>query len=123
EFMMIALPNPDGTFTCTLFYPWEGKESFSAIKTDQDIDRIFETHFPDLISLIPDYKEQYKNNASSTLMYVKCGPWNYKSDVLLLGDAAHAIVPFYGQGMNAGFEDCRILWDKLEESNWDFDKV
>lgn len=123
EFMMIALPNPDATFTCTLFYPWEGKESFDAIKTDEDIERLFKTHFADLIPLIPDYKEQYKNNASSTLMYVKCGPWNYKSNVLLLGDAAHAIVPFYGQGMNAGFEDCSILWDKLEESNWNFDAV
>lgn len=123
EFMMIALPNPDATFTCTLFYPWEGKESFSAIKTDEDIERLFKTHFSDLIPLIPDYKEQYKSNASSSLMYVKCGPWNYKKNVLLMGDAAHAIVPFYGQGMNAGFEDCRILWDSLEANNWDFDSV
>lgn len=123
EFMMIALPNPDATFTCTLFYPWEGPESFANIKTDADIDRLFKTHFPDLIPLMPDYIQQYHENPSSTLMYVKCGPWNHKNNVLLLGDAAHAIVPFYGQGMNAGFEDCRILFDLLEANNWDFDTI
>ncbi len=121
EFMMIALPNPDGTYTCTLFYPWKGKESFEQIRSDADIQRLFQTHFPDLIPLIPDYIQQFHTNPTSTLMYVKCGPWNYKNEVLLLGDAAHAIVPFYGQGMNAGFEDCRIFTELLDAHDWNFE--
>jgi len=123
EYMMIALPNPDGTFTCTLFFPWEGKESFASVQTGEEIDELFRRRFPDLIDLIPDYREQFRHNPTSSLMYVKCHPWNHKGNVLLLGDAAHAIVPFYGQGMNAGFEDARIFTEMLEENNWDFEKV
>ncbi len=123
EYMMIALPNPDGTFTCTLFFPWEGKESFASVQTDEEIDELFRRRFPDLIGLIPDYREQFRHNPTSSLMYVKCHPWNYKGNVLLLGDAAHAIVPFYGQGMNAGFEDARIFTEMLEANDWDFEKV
>lgn len=123
DYMMIALPNPDGTFTCTLFFPWEGPESFATIQTDEDIEGLFRRRFPDLTGLIPDYREQFRQNPTSSLMYVKCHPWNYKDNVLLLGDAAHAIVPFYGQGMNAGFEDCRIFTEMLEAGNWNFEKV
>lgn len=121
EYMMIALPNPDGTFTCTLFFPWEGKESFASVQSDADIEDLFRRRFPDLIDLIPDYREQFRNNPTSSLMYVKCFPWNYKNNVLLLGDAAHAIVPFYGQGMNAGFEDIRIFTEMLDANGWDFE--
>jgi len=123
EYMMIALPNPDGTFTCTLFFPWEGKESFASVQSDADIEDLFRRRFPDLIDLIPDYREQFRNNPTSSLMYVKCFPWNYKNNVLLLGDAAHAIVPFYGQGMNAGFEDIRIFTEMLDANGWDFEEA
>ena len=123
EFMMIALPNPDATFTCTLFLGWEGQYSFEKIRTDTEIDQFFETYFPDLIPLIPDYREQFKVNPTSSLMMVKCKPWNNGNNVLLMGDAAHAIVPFYGQGMNAGFEDCSILLRMLDENKMDFEKV
>lgn len=120
EFMMIALPNPDGTFTCTLFLGWEGEYSFSNLKSNADVERFFKTHFPDLIPLIPDYLEQFAQNPSSSLMMVKCKPWNHGNNILLLGDAAHAIVPFYGQGMNAGFEDCYLLYKMLENNGWNF---
>lgn len=123
EYMMIALPNPDGTFTCTLFFPWEGKESFASVQSDADIEDLFQRRFPDLIDLIPDYREQFRHNPTSSLMYVKCFPWNYKNNVLLLGDAAHAIVPFYGQGMNAGFEDIRIFTEMLDANGWDFEEA
>lgn len=123
EFMMIALPNPDGTFTCTLFLGWEGENSFKNLQTESDVDRFFQTHFADLIPLIPDYREQFFANPSSSLLMVKCKPWNHGENVLLMGDAAHAIVPFYGQGMNAGFEDCRLLYDTLEQNAWDFARV
>lgn len=123
EFMMIALPNPDGTYTCTLFLGWEGQDSFSNLQSDEDIEAFFKAHFPDLIPLIPDYIAQFKSNPASSLMTLKCKPWNNADNVLLLGDAAHAVVPFYGQGMNAGFEDCAILFRMLEANNWDFKKV
>jgi len=123
EFMMIALPNPDGTFTCTLFLGWEGQNSFENLKTETQVEAFFTEHFADLIPLIPDYKEQFAANPASSLMMVKCKPWNNAQNVLLMGDAAHAIVPFYGQGMNAGFEDCHILYDKLEAAGWDFARV
>lgn len=123
EFMMIALPNPDATFTCTLFLGWEGETSFDSIKTEKDVEQFFQTYFPDVIPMIPDYKEQFMANPSSSLMMVKCKPWSYDNNVLLMGDAAHAIVPFYGQGMNAGFEDCHILYRMLEENDMQFEKV
>lgn len=121
EFMMIALPNPDGTFTCTLFLGWEGKASFERLQTEAQTEAFFREYFPDLIPLIPDYLQQFAANPVSSLMMVKCKPWNHGRHVLLMGDAAHAIVPFYGQGMNAGFEDCSLLYKKLEQNGWDFE--
>lgn len=117
DFMMIALPNPDGTFTCTLFLGWD---TFEKLTGPAEVEQFFSEHFADLIPLIPDYKEQFFQNPTSSLMMVKCKPWNYGGDVLLLGDAAHAIVPFYGQGMNAGFEDCYLLHAQMESMHWDF---
>lgn len=119
EFMMIALPNPDGTFTCTLFFAFKGPVSFEAVQTDEQIEAFFKEYFPDLIDLIPDYREQFRTNPTSSLVTVRCEPWNMGEDILLLGDAAHAIVPFYGQGMNAGFEDCRLFHEMLESTGWD----
>jgi kynurenine 3-monooxygenase len=118
EFMMIALPNPDGSFTCTIFMAFEGKESFANLQTDADVMAYFERNFPDTIPLMPRLLEDFHNNPTSSLVMVKCAPWNYGDKSLILGDAAHAIVPFYGQGMNCGFEDCRVL-DALLDAHAD----
>jgi kynurenine 3-monooxygenase len=120
SFMLIALPNPDGSFTCTLFFPYHGPVSFEALKSDKAINTFFDQHFPDAKSLMPDLLSDFKQNPTSSLVTVKCFPW-VKNRTLLIGDAAHAIVPFYGQGMNAGFEDCRILNQLLDQfdDNWE----
>jgi len=113
SFMMIALPNPDGSFTCTLFFPFEGSPSFDKLKTSADVQEFFQSTFPDAVALMPDLLKDFNANATSSLITVKCYPW-VKNKTLLIGDAAHAIVPFFGQGMNAGFEDCRLLNNLLE---------
>jgi kynurenine 3-monooxygenase len=114
SFMMIALPNPDGSFTCTLFFPFEGNPSFNQLKTDAEVSMFFESTFPDAVPLMPTLLEDYNANPTSSLVTVRCFPW-VRNNTLLIGDAAHAIVPFFGQGMNAGFEDCRILNDLLNQ--------
>lgn len=122
-FMLIALPNLDGSFTCTLFYPYEGENSFAKIKTEDDCNQFFKTNFPDALALMPDLSKQFFHNPTSSLVTVKCFPWTYKDKLCLIGDAAHAIVPFYGQGMNCGFEDCTVLESLLEKYNEDWSKV
>ncbi len=119
SFMMIALPNPDGSFTCTLFFPFEGNPSFNQLRTDAEVSMFFDSTFPDTVSLMPTLLEDYNANPTSSLVTVRCYPWA-KNNTLLIGDAAHAIVPFFGQGMNAGFEDCRLLNDLLNQhdDNW-----
>lgn len=119
-FMMIALPNPDGNFTCTLFLPFEGEKSFANLKTDEQVKQFFEEEFPDTISLMPTLLEDFRHNPVSSLVTVKCFPWTFDDKIALIGDAAHAIVPFYGQGMNCGFEDCVVLSDLIEKhkENW-----
>src|SRR6202171_3460274 len=109
SFMMIALPNPDGSFTCTLFWEFEGPRSFKSTKTDDDVRRFFEEEFPDAVPLMPNLLDDFKNNPTGSLVAIRCAPWFYKDKVALVGDAAHAVVPFYGQGMNAAFEDCVVL--------------
>jgi len=120
NFMFIALPNTDGTFTGTLFFPYEGDISFDKLKTEKEIQQFFEEYFPDVIKLNPEIVKEYLKNPTCSLVNISCYPWVYKDNIFLIGDAAHGIVPFYGQGMNAGFEDCVILNDLLEEntSNW-----
>lgn len=113
SYMMIALPNQDGSFTCTLFWPFEGENSFGALKTPDEIMRYFQAHFPDAVPIMPTLVEDYQRNPASSLVTVRCGPWNYKDKAVLLGDAAHAVVPFYGQGANAAFEDCVVLAECL----------
>lgn len=108
SFMMIALPNPDGSFTCTLFLPFEGKMSFSSLNENEKVIRFFEGTFADAVRYMPSLLEDFRTNPTSSLVTIKCFPW-VRNKTLVIGDAAHAIVPFYGQGMNAGFEDCRIL--------------
>src|SRR5713101_3200451 len=115
SFMMIALPNPDGSFTCTLFWEFEGPRSFATTKTDNDVRRFFEEEFPDAVPLMPTLLDDFRQNPTGSLVTIRCAPWYYKDKVALVGDAAHAVVPFYGQGMNAAFEDCVVLDDCLEK--------
>jgi kynurenine 3-monooxygenase len=122
SFMLIALPNNDGSFTCTLFFPFDGALSFDAIKSREEVTAFFEKYFPDVIPLMPAYVDDFLTNPTSSLVTVKCWPW-YKNNSLLIGDAAHGIVPFFGQGMNAGFEDCRILNEMLDDFGDDWNKV
>lgn len=114
SFMLIALPNPDATFTCTLFLPVEGPVSFQQLDKPEAIQQFFEKEFPDAVPLMPTLQEDFRDNAMSSLVTVRCYPW-CRNKTLLIGDAAHAIVPFFGQGMNAGFEDCRVLNALLDE--------
>jgi kynurenine 3-monooxygenase len=122
SFMLIALPNPDGSFTCTLFFPFDGNPSFNSLKTEKEIDEFFKGTFPDATALIPDLLEEFRKNPSSSLVTVKCFPW-VRNKTFLIGDAAHAIVPFYGQGMNAGFEDCKVLNELLDKHGDDWSKA
>jgi kynurenine 3-monooxygenase len=109
SFMMIALPNMDGSFTCTLFFQMEGNVSFDALKTKEDVMAFCKQEFPDAVPLMPTLLEDWFTNPTSSLVTVKCKPWVWDEKIALIGDAAHAIVPFYGQGMNCGFEDCVVL--------------
>lgn len=115
SFMMIALPNPDGSFTCTLFWEFKGPRSFESTQTDDDIRRFFDEEFPDAVPLMPTLLEDYRENPTGSLVTIRCAPWSYKDKVALVGDAAHAVVPFYGQGMNAAFEDCVVLDECLAQ--------
>jgi len=115
SFMMIALPNPDGSFTCTLFWEFEGPRSFASIKTDDQIRHFFEEEFPDAVPLMRSLLDEFKTNPTGSLVTIRCAPWFYKDKIVLVGDAAHAVVPFYGQGMNAAFEDCVVLDKCLAE--------
>jgi kynurenine 3-monooxygenase len=108
-FMMIALPNRDGSFTCTLFWPHEGPNSFAALATASDVRHYFERQFPDAVPLMPDLAEQYLANPVASLVTIRCRPWHHGGKVGLLGDACHAVVPFHGQGANCAFEDCVVL--------------
>ncbi|WKN44592.1 FAD-dependent oxidoreductase [Tunicatimonas pelagia] len=119
-YMLIALPNADKSFTCTLFLAYEGKESFAKLNSPADVTRFFETQFPDALAVMPELTEDFFQNPTSDLVTIKCFPWSRYGKNVLIGDAAHAIVPFYGQGMNAGFEDCRIFMDLLAECNHDY---
>ncbi len=122
SFMMIALPNPDGSFTCTLFFPFEGSPSFATLNDNDAVAAFFSTTFPDAVPLMPTLLRDFSANPTSSLVTIRCYPW-VKNRTLLIGDAAHGVVPFYGQGMNAGFEDCRILNDLLDQHGDDWDKV
>lgn len=120
NFMLIALPNLEGSFTCTLFFPFEGEPSFNTIPTGKEAAGFFKNNFPDAFNLMPHLTDEFDQNPTSSLVTIKCHPW-VSNKTLLMGDASHAIVPFYGQGMNSGFEDCRILNQLLDQSadNWE----
>ncbi len=120
NYMMIALPNLDGSFTCTLFFPFEGEVSFATLDTSEKVRKFFEKTFTDAAPLMPTLEEDFLKNPTSSLVTVKCFPWIREDKFALIGDAAHAIVPFFGQGMNCGFEDCAILNSLIDKysDNW-----
>lgn len=120
--MMIALPNLDGSFTLTMFIPFEGPVGIDKLSTDEKITAFMNENFPDAVVHIPDLLEQFHSNPTSSLGTIKCYPWVY-GRTMLLGDSAHAIVPFYGQGMNCAFEDCVVLDELITLHNHDWDMI
>lgn len=123
NYMLIALPNIDGSFTCTLFFPFEGKPSFESLDNKEKVNDFFETHFADAKKWMPTLVDDYFQNPTSSLVTVKCFPWTRNRNFALIGDAAHAIVPFFGQGMNCGFEDCSVLNSLIDKYAEDWDKI
>ncbi len=123
SFMMIALPNPDGNFTCTLFMPFEGEKSFAKLKSREDVKKFFDEEFASAVPLMPTLLDDFFNNPTSSLVTVKCFPWTFDHKIALIGDAAHAIVPFYGQGMNCGFEDCVVLNELIDKHGDDWNAI
>ena len=121
--MLIALPNIDGTFACILFLPFEGADSFASLTTRAQVIQFFESRFPDVVRLMPQLADNYSANPTGAMVTVKCSPWYVEGRALLLGDAAHAIVPFFGQGLNCGFEDCTCLVELLDRHGADWARV
>ncbi|MEM8527573.1 MAG: NAD(P)/FAD-dependent oxidoreductase [Bacteroidota bacterium] len=121
SFMIIALPNLDGSFTLTMFHPYEGEAGFNTLNTKEKVKAFFEQYYPTLLPYIPHLYEEYFENPVGTLGTTKCYPWQAYGKTLIMGDAAHAIVPFYGQGMNASLEDVRVFNELLEKygENWE----
>ena len=118
--MLIALPNIDGTFACILFLPFEGADSFTGLSAPAQVAEFFESRFPDAVRLMPQLAENYFANPTGAMVTIKCSPWHVEGRALLLGDAAHAIVPFFGQGINCGFEDCTSLVELLDRHGADW---
>ena len=114
-YMLIALPNADESFTATLFLPYEGPNSFAQLEQEDQLQTFFNEQFPDALALMPTLTEDFFRNPTADLVTIRCYPWSRYGRNLLIGDAAHAIVPFYGQGMNAAFEDCRLLAERFAE--------
>ncbi|MEI6508530.1 MAG: NAD(P)/FAD-dependent oxidoreductase [Bacteroidota bacterium] len=123
EYMMIALPNNTGDYTCTLFMPFEGNNAFEKLKTKEDVTKFFNLNFPDAIPLMPTLVDDYFANPTSSLVIVRCYPWVKEDKIALMGDAAHAVVPFYGQGMNCSFEDALIMDECIEKYGTDWNKI
>lgn len=126
--MMIALPNPDKSFTCTLFWPFKGDHGFESLRTRDEVEAFFKKHYADAVPLMPTLVDDFLRSPPSSLVTVRCWPWvqmgkDGRTAVAILGDAAHAIVPFYGQGMNCGFEDVRVLADCLQKAGGDFSRA
>ena len=123
EYMLIALPNLDGSFTCTLFMPFEGANSFEKLTDVKSVEEFFLKNFPDTINAIQNLTDDFFKNPTSSLVTMQCYPWTYQDKVALIGDACHAIVPFYGQGMNAGFEDITVLNQMIEKYGDDWKTI
>lgn len=123
NYMLIALPNIDGTFACILFLPFDGADSFAQLQTHSAVVEFFRSHFPDAASIMPDLADNFFANPTGSMVTIKCSPWHVDGRALLLGDAAHAIVPFFGQGINCGFEDCTSLLELLDRHGADWKRV
>lgn len=123
NYMLIALPNVDRTFACILFLPFEGPDSFAQLITPAAVVEFFQSRFPDAIPLMPDLADNFFANPTGAMVTIKCSPWHLDGRILLLGDAAHAIVPFFGQGINCGFEDCTAFLALLDRYGADWDRV
>ena len=121
--MLIALPNNDCSFTCTLFFPMTGATSFETVKTEKDILDLFQSQFHDAIKLMPNLVEDFQKNSTGDLASVYCKPWHLGDKALLIGDAAHAVVPFFGQGMNASFQDCSTLAKLMGQNKNDWKTI
>src|SRR5262245_61990839 len=122
-FMMIALPNRDGSFTCTLFLPFERENGFAALATEADVRRFFDRHFPDAVPLMPDLARECLTHPTGSMVTIRCRPWHRGGRVGLIGDACHAVVPFHGQGANAAFEDCLVLDECIRRHAPDWEAV
>ena len=123
NYMLIALPNIGGSFTCTLFFPFDGEPSFASLATKEKVKAFFEKKFTDAVPLMPTLEDDFFTNPTSSLVTVKCYPWIRRDEFALIGDAAHAIVPFFGQGMNCGFEDCSVLNSLMEKHGEDWSTI
>ncbi|MCB0409220.1 MAG: FAD-dependent monooxygenase [Flavobacteriales bacterium] len=122
RFMLIALANEDGSFTCTLFMPFKGEKSFETLTSKEAVDNFFKTTFPDFYNMMPNIADAWEDHPLSSLAIVRCYPWTH-GKTALMGDAAHATVPFYGQGMNCGFEDCTVMWELMQKHGDDWNKI
>ena len=123
RFMLIALPNEDGSFTCTLFMPHTGHtQAFDQLGSKSDVQNFFKETFPDFFEIMPEVADVWEDHPLSSLAIIRCFPWT-KGKFALMGDAAHATVPFYGQGMNAGFEDCTVMWSLMNKYNENWEKI
>ncbi len=120
SYMLIALPNVDGTFACILFLPFAGQDSFTQLATPAAVTEFFQERFPDASPLMPDLVDNFFANPTGSMVTLKCSPWQVQGEALLLGDAAHAIVPFFGQGINCGFEDCTCLLELIDRYGADW---
>jgi len=114
-YMLIALPNIDGSFTVTFFFPFDGPQSFATLQTEEQVTGFFKSQFPDAVALMPTFSEDFLANPTGAMVTIKCSPWHVGGRAAILGDAAHAIVPFFGQGMNCAFESCTVLNDIIGE--------
>jgi kynurenine 3-monooxygenase len=123
NFMLIALPNIDGTFACILFLPFDGADSFAQLTSPSSVTEFFRSNFPDAAVLMPKVAKNFFANPTGSMVTIKCSPWHVDSRCLLLGDAAHAIVPFLGQGINCGFEDCTYFLELLDRHGADWKPV
>lgn len=123
NYMLIALPNVDRTFACILFLPFQGQDSFEPLNTPAAVREFFQARFPDAVPLMPDLTDNFFANPTGSMVTIKCSPWHVEGRMLLLGDAAHAIVPFFGQGINCGFEDCSVLLELIDRHGADWNRV
>jgi kynurenine 3-monooxygenase len=123
DYMLIGFPNIDGSFTCSLHIPFDGPLSFASLRTEEALRKLFDESFPDVVPLMPNLAEDFFTHPANPMVTIKCSPWSYQGKVALIGDAAHSIYPSYGQGANAGFEDCAVLSDYMEQYGDDWDTL